>query len=59
MKGDQYFPPPQRGRFRRRTYSSPTSNQAIRTQIISGNGGAVRPRLADAEFFFNTDRKNV
>lgn len=29
------------------------------TQIISGNEKVVRPRLADAEFFFNTDRKNV
>lgn len=26
-------------------------------QIISGNEKVVRPRLADAEFFFNTDRK--
>ncbi|WP_291973604.1 glycine--tRNA ligase subunit beta [Candidatus Symbiopectobacterium sp.] len=26
-------------------------------QIISGNDKVVRPRLADAEFFFNTDRK--
>jgi glycyl-tRNA synthetase beta chain (EC 6.1.1.14) len=28
-------------------------------QIISGNEKVVRPRLADAEFFFNTDRKNA
>jgi glycyl-tRNA synthetase beta chain len=27
-------------------------------QIISGNEKVVRPRLADAEFFFNTDRKH-
>lgn len=27
------------------------------TQIISGNEKVVRPRLADAEFFFNTDKK--
>lgn len=26
-------------------------------QIIAGNEKVVRPRLADAEFFFNTDRK--
>jgi glycyl-tRNA synthetase beta chain len=26
-------------------------------QIISGNEKVVRPRLADAEFFFNTDKK--
>lgn len=28
-------------------------------QIIAGNEKVVRPRLADAEFFFNTDRKSV
>ncbi|WP_367680323.1 glycine--tRNA ligase subunit beta [Candidatus Fukatsuia anoeciicola] len=27
-------------------------------QIILGNEKVIRPRLADAEFFFNTDRKN-
>ncbi|HIF9263587.1 TPA: glycine--tRNA ligase subunit beta [Photobacterium damselae] len=27
------------------------------SQIIAGNEKVVRPRLADAEFFFNTDRK--
>lgn len=27
-------------------------------QIISGNEKVVRPRLADAEFFFNTDKKH-
>ncbi|MCL1095583.1 glycine--tRNA ligase subunit beta [Shewanella kaireitica] len=27
-------------------------------QIISGNEKVVRPRLADAEFFFETDKKN-
>lgn len=27
------------------------------TQVISGNEKVVRPRLADAEFFFDTDRK--
>lgn len=29
------------------------------SQIISGNEKVVRPRLADAEFFFNTDKKNT
>jgi glycyl-tRNA synthetase beta chain len=29
------------------------------TQIISGNEKVVRPRLADAEFFFNTDKKHT
>ncbi|MBE8166748.1 MAG: glycine--tRNA ligase subunit beta [Shewanella sp.] len=28
-------------------------------QIISGNEKVVRPRLADAEFFFNTDKKRT
>ena len=28
------------------------------SQIISGNEKVVRPRLADAEFFFNTDKKH-
>lgn len=28
-------------------------------QIISGNEKVVRPRLADAEFFFNTDKKHT
>lgn len=27
------------------------------SQIISGNERVIRPRLADAEFFFNTDKK--
>jgi glycyl-tRNA synthetase beta chain len=27
-------------------------------QIVSGNEKVVRPRLADAEFFFNTDKKH-
>jgi glycyl-tRNA synthetase beta chain len=27
------------------------------TQVISGNEKVVRPRLADAEFFYNTDKK--
>ncbi|MGB0893147.1 MAG: glycine--tRNA ligase subunit beta [Parashewanella sp.] len=28
-------------------------------QIISGNEKVIRPRLADAEFFFNTDKKHT
>ena len=28
------------------------------TQVISGNEKVIRPRLADARFFFNTDRKH-
>jgi glycyl-tRNA synthetase beta chain len=37
--------------------SWPTSSRKDPIQIISGNEKVVRPRLADAEFFFNTDRK--
>ncbi len=29
------------------------------TQVIEGNEKVVRPRLADAEFFFNTDKKRT
>ncbi len=28
-------------------------------QVISGNEKVIRPRLADAEFFFNTDKKST
>ena len=36
------------------------SNMAVAdpTNIITGNARVVRPRLADARFFFNQDRKN-
>ena len=29
------------------------------TQVISGNEKVIRPRLADAEFFFNSDKKST
>jgi glycyl-tRNA synthetase beta chain len=29
------------------------------SQIVSGNERVIRPRLADAEFFFNTDKKST
>ena len=29
------------------------------SQVIKGNEKVIRPRLADAEFFFNTDKKNT
>ena len=29
------------------------------TQVISGNEKVIRPRLADAEFFFNSDKKTT
>ncbi|WP_159991030.1 glycine--tRNA ligase subunit beta [Pelistega ratti] len=37
------------------------SNMAVKDphHIIEGNERVVRPRLADAEFFFNTDRKQT
>ncbi len=61
MKGDQkYFP----------VYSSDgkllpnfifVSNivSKDKSQVIAGNERVVRPRLSDAEFFFNTDRKTT
>ena len=29
------------------------------SQVISGNEKVIRPRLADAEFFFNSDKKTT
>ena len=37
---------------------SPTIAERIRTNIVSGNERVVRPRLADASFFFEQDKKN-
>ena len=33
-------------------------DKAIRADIVSGNARVVRPRLSDARFFYNQDRKN-
>ncbi|AWH88963.1 glycine--tRNA ligase subunit beta [Limnobaculum parvum] len=60
MKGDQkYFPvyDPQ-GRLMPNFIFVTNIESKDPQQIISGNEKVVRPRLADAEFFFNTDRKH-
>ena len=59
MKGDQkYFPvySPQ-GKLLPNFIFVANIESAVPQQIISGNEKVVRPRLADAEFFFNSDRK--
>lgn len=59
MKGDQkYFPvyDAQRRLMPNFIFVSNIESKDPQ-QIIAGNEKVVRPRLADAEFFFNTDRK--
>ena len=59
MKGDQkYFPVySQDGKLLPNFIFVANIESTDPQQIISGNEKVVRPRLADAEFFFNTDRK--
>lgn len=59
MKGDQkYFPVyDQQGKLLPHFIFVANIASKDPQQIISGNEKVVRPRLADAEFFFNTDRK--
>lgn len=66
MKGDQkYFPVYQKSAQNADKFGQLMPNFIFVTnieskdpsQIISGNEKVVRPRLSDAEFFFNTDRK--
>lgn len=64
MKGDQkYFPvysheigDPERSLLPNFIFVSNIESKEPR-HVIEGNEKVVRPRLADAEFFFNTDRK--
>ncbi|WP_140920473.1 glycine--tRNA ligase subunit beta [Limnobaculum xujianqingii] len=60
MKGDQkYFPVyDHQGRLMPNFIFVTNIVSKDPQQIISGNEKVVRPRLADAEFFFNTDRKH-
>ncbi|MCD1126522.1 glycine--tRNA ligase subunit beta [Jinshanibacter sp. LJY008] len=60
MKGDQkYFPVyDHQGRLMPNFIFVTNIESKDPQQIISGNEKVVRPRLADAEFFFNTDRKH-
>ncbi|MQL49242.1 glycine--tRNA ligase subunit beta [Photorhabdus khanii] len=59
MKGDQkYFPVyDNAGKLMANFIFVANIESSDPQQIISGNEKVVRPRLADAEFFFNTDRK--
>lgn len=59
MKGDQkYFPVYSKDNTLMPNFIFVTNIESKDPQqIISGNEKVVRPRLADAEFFFNTDRK--
>lgn len=60
MKGDQkYFPLlGQNGELKSRFLFVSNIQSKDPTQVISGNEKVIRPRLADAEFFFNSDRKH-
>nr|WP_154324347.1 glycine--tRNA ligase subunit beta [Pantoea sp. 201603H] len=59
MKGDQkYFPVyDKNGKLLPHFIFVTNIESKDPQQIISGNEKVVRPRLADAEFFFNSDRK--
>ncbi|WP_340620131.1 glycine--tRNA ligase subunit beta [Xenorhabdus siamensis] len=59
MKGDQkYFPVYDKsGKLMANFIFVTNIESSDPQQIIAGNEKVVRPRLADAEFFFNTDRK--
>ncbi|NDK98706.1 glycine--tRNA ligase subunit beta [Photorhabdus bodei] len=59
MKGDQkYFPVyDNAGKLMANFIFVANIESSDPRQIISGNEKVVRPRLADAEFFFKTDRK--
>ena len=60
MKGDQkYFPVYDEAKSYCLTLSSYQNIESKEPRhVIEGNEKVVRPRLADAEFFFNTDRKS-
>ncbi|MBT1446255.1 glycine--tRNA ligase subunit beta [Shewanella sp. JM162201] len=61
MKGDQkYFPVfSSEGKLLPNFIFVANIESKDPAQIISGNEKVVRPRLADAEFFFNTDKKHT
>ena len=60
MKGDQkYFPIyDKEGKLLPVFAFASNINPKDPTSLVSGNERVVRPRLSDAEFFFNTDRKH-
>ena len=47
------------GKLTNRSSSSATSARPTRAAVIDGNERVVRPRLADAKFFFDQDRKKT
>lgn len=61
MKDDQkYFPLlDENGQLKSRFVFITNIESKDPQTIISGNEKVIRPRLADAEFFFNTDKKNT
>ena len=61
MKGDQkYFPIYDKDHKLLPSFAFASNiNPKDPTSLISGNERVVRPRLSDAEFFFNTDRKHT
>ncbi len=60
MKGDQkYFPVyDKNGKLMPNFIFISNIESKDPSQVILGNERVVRPRLSDAEFFFNTDKKN-
>lgn len=61
MKGDQkYFPLLDANKNLKSRFLFVSNIQSKDpTQVIKGNEKVIRPRLADAEFFFRTDRKQT
>jgi glycyl-tRNA synthetase beta chain len=60
MKGDQkYFPVYRDGKLLPNFIFISNIISKNPEMVISGNERVVRPRLADAEFFFNTDKKKT
>lgn len=58
MKANQkYFPLFEHGRLTNRFLVVSNMKVADPVHIITGNARVVRPRLADAKFFYDTDRK--
>jgi glycyl-tRNA synthetase beta chain len=58
MKANQkYFPLFDQGRLSNRFLVVSNMKVADPVNIVTGNARVVRPRLADAKFFFETDRK--
>ena len=58
MKANQkYFPLFDQGRLTNRFLVVSNMKVSDPTNIVTGNARVVRPRLADAKFFFETDRK--